>query len=198
MVFLTGDKVILRDLIKEDIENRIRWETLEVEWQDWDAPWENTLDDFEEKAFRERMLNKLESRKDGNSFRYSFEICLNDNSKKHIGWINAYNIDNDYTYTKKEANLTIGINIPETSERRKGYATEAWTLYIKYIIDKGVKDIYTQTWSGNYRVIGLMKKLGFEECNRIKDKREVRGERYDGLTFKLNLNKFNEGLKGLI
>ena len=26
--------------IKKDIEDRIRWETIEIEWMEWDAPWE--------------------------------------------------------------------------------------------------------------------------------------------------------------
>lgn len=37
---IKGQKVLLRDFIKEDIEDRIRWETIETEWLEWDAPWE--------------------------------------------------------------------------------------------------------------------------------------------------------------
>lgn len=65
-------------------------------------------------------------------------------------------------------------------------------LLIDYLRSNGVKDIYTQTWSGNLRVIGLATKIGFEECNRNLNERFVRGASYDGLTFKLNIIKFNE------
>ncbi|HAW71111.1 MAG TPA: hypothetical protein DCX37_08030, partial [Firmicutes bacterium] len=85
---------------------------------------------------------------------------------------------------------TIGVDIPDLSARRKGYATAAWDLFIQYMISNGIKDIYTQTWSGNERVLGLMKKIGFEECNRIHGIRTVRGQCYDGLTFKLKWEKY--------
>ncbi len=62
----------------------------------------------------------------------------------------------------------------------------------KYALDNGIEGIYTQTWSENIRVIGLMKKLGFEECNCEKGFRIVRGKPYDGLTFKLNIRKYKE------
>jgi len=50
--------------------------------------------------------------------------------------------------------------------------------------------VYTQTWSGNKRMIGLAQKLGFEICQLVPNKRRVRGKLYDGLTFKLNVDKF--------
>ena len=52
-------------------------------------------------------------------------------------------------------------------------------------------EIYTQTWSGNYPSQGLMKKLGFELVNIVKDYQVVKGNLVDGYTFKLNLEKFN-------
>lgn len=138
-------------------------------------------------------MNKRLSVKQGpNRFRYGFQVCINDESKKHIGWINAHYIDNNYCYINGEGMFTIGINIPDLNSRRKGYATEAWALYIKYALDNGIEGIYTQTWSENIRVIGLMKKLGFEECNCEKGFRIVRGKPYDGLTFKLNIRKYKE------
>ena len=35
---IKGQKVLLRDFIKEDIADRINWETVETEWLEWDAP----------------------------------------------------------------------------------------------------------------------------------------------------------------
>lgn len=32
--------IVLRDLTESDIKNRIYWEKVETEWQQWDAPWE--------------------------------------------------------------------------------------------------------------------------------------------------------------
>ena len=50
--------------------------------------------------------------------------------------------------------------------------------------------ISTQTWSGNYPVKALIKKLGFELVDTDKDYQKVKGELVDGLTFKLCKDKF--------
>ena len=51
-------------------------------------------------------------------------------------------------------------------------------------------DLYTQTWSGNVRMIGLAEKLGFRECRRKPGVRQVRGGTYDALTFRLDRDAF--------
>ncbi len=196
MLEIIGNKVILRDFIKEDIDDRIKWETIETEWLEWDAPWEAEEEPFNHKKYSDLMEKKLCEKQDPNRFRYGFQICINDEIKKHIGWINAYKIDDEIFCSDDDCKLAIGIGIPDLSSRRKGYATEAWDLYIKYLLDNGTKDIYTQTWSGNIRVIGLIKKLGFEGCYREESFRIVRGVLYDGLTFKLNIERYKVFVKG--
>ncbi|WP_461040707.1 GNAT family N-acetyltransferase, partial [Tepidimicrobium xylanilyticum] len=185
---ISNKKVILRDFIESDIEDRIYWETVEREWQLWDAPWEK--EEFNPDEYRQRMLKQLSQEKDVDRMRWGFQICINDASRKHIGWCNAYRIDDNFKYTQDDGHCTIGINIPDLSSRRKGYATAAWDLFIQYLFSKGIKDIYTQTWSGNIRVLGLMDKIEFEECNREINFRTVRGKLYDGLTLKLNKEKY--------
>ncbi len=32
--------VVLRDMRESDIEDEIRWNTVETQWAQWDAPWE--------------------------------------------------------------------------------------------------------------------------------------------------------------
>jgi len=73
---------------------------------------------------------------------------------------------------------------------RKGYASAAWKLMIEYYYSNGIEDIYTQTWSGNERGLGLMTKFGFEKCHRNVYSREVRGNLFDGLTLRLNKNRY--------
>lgn len=189
---LMDNKVILRDMVESDIDDRIRWETVETEWQQWDAPWE--YDDkykFDADEYRKSMMQKIKIIDQEADMTYSFQICINDSNETHIGWINIYHIDENYNYTHDDKMVTIGIDIPDTKSRKKGYATSAWILLINYILDHKIKDIYTQTWSGNYKLIGLATKLGFEECNRNRNAVTVRGEKYDDLTFKLNIDNFN-------
>ena len=86
-------------------------------------------------------------------------------------------------YAERLTLFAFGIDIPPQSCRGKGYGYEAFKAAIEYLASKGMKEIYTQTWSGNTRMIALAEKLGFREVCRKKDFREVRGEKFDGLTF---------------
>jgi len=126
----------------------------------------------------------------GDRTRYRFQIVLNDETQAYIGWCNVYCIDEDYSYTDDEAYCAVGINIPEVAMRGKGYATQALCMFIQYLLERGETPIFTQTWSGNHRMIHVAEKIGFEECRRKEQLRVVRGARYDGLTFRLNEEKF--------
>ncbi|WP_346938418.1 GNAT family protein [uncultured Clostridium sp.] len=188
---IKGESIILRDYIEADIEDDIYWETVETEWQLWDAPWEYEEGEFfDSDKYCKKMLETLNSQKDKNRIRRKFEICIDNEKKTHIGGCNSYNIDSNYKYTKGHGKCTIGIDICSVNARGKGYATSALKLFIYYLMSNGFNEFYTQTWSGNYRMIGLAEKLGFEECNREDNIRIVRGSYYDGLTFRLNIEKF--------
>jgi RimJ/RimL family protein N-acetyltransferase len=198
MFEIIGNKVILRDFIDSDIEKRILWETVETEWQLWDGPWvyENktkskALADID--AYIEKMKGLAEKSRSLNpdKKRTSFQICERE-SRNYIGWCNSYRIDNRFTHIADGGLCAIGIDIPESSAQGKGYGSEALVLFIDYLQSRGESDIYIQTWSGNARMIHIAKKLGFEECMRNIDMRFVRGKLYDGLTFRLNYEKFNE------
>lgn len=192
---LENDKVILRDMICADVEDRIYWQSVETEWMDWDAPWESDpcsiyYQPFDESAYRRACAPKLASLSDESQKRLSFQICANDGQETHIGWCNCYFIDDAYRYSPVGNRHTIGIDIPPLTARHKGYATAAWTLFIQYLLAGGAKSIYTQTWSGNERVVGLIRKLGFREVDRKRDVHFVRGKPYDGLTFRLDKRAF--------
>ena len=90
----------------------------------------------------------------------------------------------------------MGIDIPAVAARGKGYAFAALKLFIGYLLENGERGIYTQTWSGNVRMIGLAEKLGFEEYRRKKGLRTMAGKPYDGLTFRLNEEKFRALSRG--
>ena len=109
--------------------------------------------------------------------------------KKHVGWISAYYMTDDFKYNglEKTNNIAIGIDIPDESMRGKGIGVRAIKKYLKYFKDLGYSKIYTQTWSGNYRMIHVAEKVGFKEINRFKKIRIVNGKKYDALTFVINL-----------
>lgn len=195
---LSNDRVILRDFIQSDIEKRGYWETIETEWQLWDAPWEyeNVSDERKHKELNEYIqnmhewVNKFASMADDEK-RSGFQICVKD-TNEYIGWCGSYRIDGDCNYSPQGDMCAIGIDIPALSARGKGYAYSALVLFIDYLYSIGETDIYTQTWSGNTRMIGLAEKLGFEEFKRKPHLRTVRGHKYDGLTLRLNQHKYQQ------
>ena len=52
---IESDNIILRDMIESDIEDYVRWFTVEREWENWDAPWEkeDTCKETERKSWME-------------------------------------------------------------------------------------------------------------------------------------------------
>lgn len=184
--------IILRDMQKNDIENYVRWFTQDLEWAKSDSPWEPVESDTETE--RKSWSEYYETVKElpENLKRHKFEIEHND---RHIGWVCSYFIDKNYEWTES-SNYTetvycaVGIDICESDIWGKGVGSNALFAYINYLFESGISDIYTQTWSGNLGMIKCAAKLGFTECNRNKENREVEGKKYDGLTFKLTREGF--------
>lgn len=179
------ENIILRDMCESDIEDYVRWFTTEKEWAKTDAPWEpiDSNQETERKSWRE-YYESVKDRPD-DVLRYKFDIECNG---KHIGWASAYQIDENYEWLDeaKEGQtvyLAVGIDICEADAWGKGIGTNALRAFINYYFENGVDEIYTQTWSGNLRMLRCAEKLGFVECNRNVGTREVDGMKYDGLTF---------------
>ena len=57
---IESDNIILRDMIESDIEDYVRWFTVEREWENWDAPWEkeDTCKETERKRWMEYYIEK--------------------------------------------------------------------------------------------------------------------------------------------
>lgn len=185
--------IVLRDMRESDIEDDIRWNTTETEWGLWDAPWETEEEfaGFDEAAYRKKELERLQ--KPLPEHRLSFEIDTADGV--HIGGVNCYCIDEDCQYLstkpdseegRRKARWAVGLDICEPAYWSGGWGAAALSAFIRYHRANGYLQIYTQTWSGNFRMIGLAEKLGFRECRRKKGLRQVRGGIYDGLTFALD------------
>jgi len=169
-------------MIESDIEDYVRWFTVETEWGDWDAPWEPIEEDEASARRRFGSYYSRVSKLNRDAVRRDFEIECDG---AHIGSVNYYT---DLQYMENpEQYPAVGINIYEPGERSRGAGTEALRQYIAYLHEHGHNTFYTQTWSGNVRMLRVAEKLGFREVCRKKDLREVRGERYDALTLRLDL-----------
>lgn len=174
--------VILRDMVESDIEDYVKWFTEQTDWMNWDSPWEceQTSEAAERKAWTEyfHYLQTLSP----NYTRWKFEIEVDG---QHIGWVSAYT---DLGYVDNAEEIpAIGIDIPNQAYRCCGNGTKALSLFIDHFKKIGYTSVYTQTWSGNIAMMRLAQSLGFVEHTRVKDMREVNGQKYDAVTFKLNL-----------
>ena len=175
--------IILRDMIESDIEDYVRWFTVEREWENWDAPWEK--EDTHEETERKKWTEYYESvnNRPDDAQRWKFEIEWNG---RHIGWVSSYCINENYEWTAEDTvHRAIGIDICEPAAWDKGIGSNALRAFMNYHFADGIDELYTQTWSGNTRMIHCAEKLGFVECNRDAGEQEVNGQKYDGLTFKL-------------
>ena len=175
--------IVLRDMMESDIEDYVRWFTSETEWGDWDAPWEPLEPVSEEEARREwtEYCQRVQNRP-ADALRWKFEI---EAAGRHVGWVSAYT---DLGYVENEEGIpAIGLDIPDPGDRRKGYGTQAIQQFMAYFRNHGFSSFYTQTWSDNTGMMKTAEKLGFQEVAREKDCREVKGKKYDAVTFRLDL-----------
>jgi len=177
--------VTLRPMRESDLADEERWQTVETEWGEWDAPWEEDepFDMEKERAY----IQKIQSEPPKT---YSM-MELDTIEGRHIGGVSRYFIDDDKHL------LAVGIDIPPIDARRKGYGKNALVLWMSYhFANSDADEIFTQTWSGNYPMIKLAERIGFKEIGRIKGIRRVRGERYDALTFSMSREDFFERYRG--
>lgn len=191
-MILKDDVVLLRDFRREDIAKRIEWETEKTEWQLWDGPWE--YEGLTEEQKKENLQKYIKAMEEWAALyetlsdempRKSFQICTPEG--EYVGWCSSYFINEDYETEEGGDRLAVGIDLPEESARRKGLATHALQLFMAYLRTLGFTELYTQTWSGNERMIKLAEKLGFTECSRESKECTVRGQQYDGLTFRIKI-----------
>ncbi len=187
--------IILRDMRESDIADDIRWNTAETEWALWDAPWEmeEELRSFDPAAYRKKNLERLAERKP--EHRMSLEIDTAEGT--HIGSVSAYALDENLNWRAlssgedhRAMHWSVGIDINDSAYWSGGWGSQALAAYIQYHLDAGYTNLYTQTWSGNFRMVGLAEKLGFRECGRKAGIRQVRGKTYDGITFRLDREAF--------
>ena len=186
--------VLLRDMEEKDIDDDIRWNTVETAWGLWDAPWEmeEVFAAFDPEKYRAEQLAWIAKPKPDH--RLSLEL---DAGGVHIGSVGSYCLDGHLEWKTLNAGedpagqrWAVGIDICESAYWGGGWGAKALTGYILYHLSAGYTDLYTQTWSGNTRMIRLAEKLGFRECRRLPGLRTVRGAVYDGLTFRLDRDAF--------
>ena len=182
LFILKRPTIVLRDMRYSDIEDYVRWFTVETEWMHTDAPWEKeeTTPESERSSWTEYYDSVRKLSDDAERWKYELEF-----DGKHIGWVSSY-VDLDYVDNPGHV-PAVGIDIPVAEAWNKGVGTQALQQFLGYLKKRGYKSAYTQTWSGNHAMLRVAEKLGFTENARKKDYRMVDGKLYDAITLQIDL-----------
>ncbi len=174
-----GNRVRLRDPRPEDVEARLRWATVETEWQNWDAPWAGPVEELVEARVSKDTANIAASIAQPLPSPRR-QLWVERIGGPLLGWVSQYQYDPEARV------IYVGIDICEPAYWNQGLGTEALCLWIDYLFESlDLRRIRLGTWSGNRRMVRCAEKCGFVLVGRTVANREVRGERYDGLEFRL-------------
>ncbi len=80
----------------------------------------------------------------------------------------------------------LGILIYDPAHWGGGVGTRALSLWVQDTLDWTDAHVLTvTTWSGNERMIRAARRLGFQECGRVREARVVGGQRFDSVRLDL-------------
>lgn len=185
---ISFDEVTLRDYQLSDVDDEIRWTNEDTAWFYEDTPW-MTMEPVDPDELREDMMNIMSGLSE-DAIRWRFEI---DFAGQHIGMVSSYYLNEEFGPTpwksidqqkNAEANHSIrglGIEICEMAFWGRGIGTKSLTAFMNYYRGLGERRFLLETWSGNARMLGCAKKLGFIEVKRHAGAYNVDGKSYDGL-----------------
>ena len=101
--------VLLRDYRESDIDDEVRWNTVDTQWGLWDAPWEKEdyFRTFDPEAYRQRRLDWLRTKAPkGEELRWFLEIDTAQGV--HIGTVSAYLMTEDFQWREHAGGLGAG------------------------------------------------------------------------------------------
>lgn len=169
-MLIAGKRVVLRDERREgDDEDLFRWLNLE-EWNYYDEP-DAAFRPISREEFERRVAERRRSPRPVVTTRHTWQIDTADG--RHLGWVSYYGLD------EPAGRALVGIDLPDPESWGHGYGAEALTLLIDYLFrEKRLREVRTETWSGNRRMMRLAEKCGFRETGRSPHRTplSVRGE----------------------
>ena len=188
MMKLAFENIILRDYMLSDVADEVRWTNVDTEWFRSDTPWMELepVDADELHADMTEIISNMPE----NAIRWRFEIEVDG---RHIGLVSSYYLDSNFEYTPWESidqsknapqNNSIralGIEICEMDDWGKGIGTKVLTMLMDYYRGFGENRFLIETWSGNHKMLGCARKLGFYEVKRTKGAHIVDGAKVDDL-----------------
>lgn len=175
MIRTTGEKVILRDWVADDLPVYREWLRPGHKWEETDAPYYPSFTPEEADGHVEGFLESIQ-----NPPKVPLRLAISPlGDQTLIGSVNRYWISQETNW------MAIGIAIFDPQYWGQGVGQDSLTLWIDFLFDQmpELARLDVQTWSGNPGMIRLAEKLGFREEARYRKARIVRGEYYDALGF---------------
>jgi RimJ/RimL family protein N-acetyltransferase len=172
----------LRELEFNDLEEYKYWKLPEHSYHSLNGPYFKK--DSKEEIEKKIQILKNNFQKD-KSILKNVKIISNDKNEI-IGEVSWY-------WKSEETNwLEIGIVIFNEKFWNKGIGYFALKLWIEEVFNekKEIIRIGISTWSGNYGMIKLAKKLGMKEEARYKKARIINGEYFDSVSYGLLKNEW--------
>lgn len=183
---LQGEKVVLRDWVKADLEKDKYWHTGEHLWMTFNGPYYPLPAlDIQEKWRAERLL-KIE-KDDWGEPRLNLIIADSD-SNEMIGTVNRYwqSIETHW--------LSVGIVIYDENKWSGGIGYDALYLWCDYLFREmpEIARLDMRTWSGNNGMMRLAEKLGFTKEAIFRKARIVKGDYYDSIGYGILREEFEK------
>lgn len=169
MIEIIGEKVVLKEAIKEEVDELYFWKYEEEgqEAKKWNGPYipEEKLTRIEYRTiWAQKIFPNLPA---------SLIIKADE---KVIGSVGSYWVDENTDW------LETGIVIYDKKFWNQGYGSEAYKLWIDFLFKStDLHRLGMSTWSGNIRVMKVAEKIGMKVEARIRDARMVNGEYYDAI-----------------
>ncbi len=157
---ITGDNIVLRPLVKADIENRVRW------FNDYDVRKTLIINERFELGKTIRWFEKMQADEG------RVEFVIETTEKIPVGVIGLAGIDS--THRTAEIYIVIG----QKEFWGKGVMLEAERLLIDWAFNSlGLEKIWAQTRPDNVASLITMKKIGFQIEGTLRNEKIVNGQR---------------------
>ncbi|MCC3712398.1 GNAT family N-acetyltransferase [Staphylococcus hominis] len=170
---------------KNNLKKIYYWKFLEEkqEAKKWNGPYIEELKLAEEKYINMILKkDKLDEK--------IFQDMIIEFQEKPIGTLNAHWFD------EKAKALEIGIVLYDSNLWGLKIGSLVFKEWINMLFEKtSANRIGISTWSGNYRMIKLAKKLNMKEEAKIREARIVNGEYYDAIKMGILKKEWKDFLK---
>jgi RimJ/RimL family protein N-acetyltransferase len=177
MVRIEGQHVILRDWRLDDLESYRAWMQPGQRWQEFDGPYypRPSPEKVDEQVERLRQTILI-----GDWPEPRTRLVIADRTADTLlGSVSWYWIGQGTNW------LAIGISLFDPSTWGQGIGYEALGLWCEYLWTAmpQIVRLDLRTWSGNFGMIRLAEKLGFQREACFRKARIVGGAYYDGLGY---------------